>query len=127
MFSSLAGISYERSVQQGVHISCGLSKRLSPLHYEISLIEEARSRLAAHRAELLDRRSLVILNIDKLRGECGLGDSPNNESLALIVELKEILVKLKENSREGEWLEIQFAAKKHALATAHLLHVVVSI
>lgn len=108
-------------------MTCQLPKRLARIHFEISLLEEARSRLAAHRGELLDRPSLIVEHLIKLRGERAPGDTPNKESLALLLELKGIMGKMKENTREGEWLEIQSAAKRQALATAQLLHVVVSI
>lgn len=107
--------------------SCRLKQSHGGLHYEIELIEEARSLFAEKVVSWVKRRTEVIEAIKHSRSVLRPGDQPDSHLLALFKELKEIGKKMEEIATEGEWLEMQAAKKKYGLLMAQQQHVLVSL
>lgn len=106
---------------------CTLMGRLATLHYEIALIEQARSLMADAAGACARERATAIEKIEQLKDKRPAGQGPGAESLALLRELKEIGKRMGDIAVEGTWLEMQAAGKKFALLMVQQQHIVVSI
>lgn len=101
--------------------------RLAGLHYEISLIEEARSLMAEAMGACLEQRKGVIARINELTHKHPLAEQPESESSALESELETLEKKIEEITIEEVWLEREFTGRKNTLSAIQQQHYVGSL